>query len=1018
MILFVFWFQNDISVFAQKIENQDYFIRQFTDESGLPQNSVKAIMNDENGFVWLTTEDGLARFDGQRFLIFNKNNVNISSNRFREFVPALVNNPKSEFNFRARCSTGENVSPQKNGTAAVDEHYFPDNFSGYEFVKKYGDTCDFLQNQHPKSFLGQGHKPLLIVGTNANMFVWTNDSVHYYRNGAALGGTAGVYKNVFVTDSNLYGVTANGRFERTIVGAAPEVVKLKGDITSDKSFIRNPSGFDLYWSQVTRQAFIAIEDRLYFIEEKGHSLTTTLLITDLNIPDKEIVAVLYDRNSKAILLGSSTIGFFVCIRKQFQHILSPQPSDDNVFYAQIAFSDDAILTAQGSVLTNTPGKTYSPAHFYDKTARRRSNVYYLAQAKDSTFWIRVSKTVFQYDKSGRHILNKHDFNEEIKALALDEYGILWIGGEIDRLYSLNTMDPKAVPALVAKAAIGEITQIVRRSPAYLLLGTKKGLYQYELKSRHLLSLRDFAHADIRSILISGEDIWISTYGDGIFLWSRGKISKFPLDNNNFLATSHCMTEDNKGFFWITTNKGLFQVAKNDLLQFANNNQKPVYYLYYDKYNGFTSNEFNGGCQPCSVKMADGTLSLPSINGLVWFKPDSMQVELPNKEIFISHIELDGRNVSQEALLKIPRKFRRLRISVSSPYFGSANNLQYDYAIQSKNTPPVWLPIIDNFTLEVPNTASGNYSLLIRKHAGFGASNYSYRKVDLYIVPAWYETIVFKGLLVLAVVLVLWQLLKLRETYMIKKERRKNLYRHYHISNQIVAAINHDIQTPLHYISNSVLQMKDYLDKNLIQNDFITKISEETVNTIGRTRVHTNNLVNYLKSQNKAGAFAVEMQKIDIHEVVSTSCQLLSGTINYREITLSNQIPKPFYVMSDVKLLSVIVHNIIDNAVKLSDSSVTITSGITDSQPYILVTDNASGMPDDILQWLNKKYSSYGEWIRNNEYPDSRGLGIIMVKDLTTLLKIHLHVSSVPGTGSAVRLTFPAPKDLAQHELPM
>jgi signal transduction histidine kinase len=1009
MFVFVFRLLTGIGVVAQKIENQDYFIRQYTDESGLPQNSVKAVMNDENGFIWMTTEDGLARFDGQRFFIFNKNNVKISSNRFAEFVPTLVKNQGQAFNFRARCSTGEYVSPLKNGSATVDKDFFPENFSNYEFVKKYSNNYDFLVNQHAKSFLGQGHKPLLIVSDSREIYVWTNDSVQYYRNGASLGGSAAVYKSVFLAGSNFYGLTENGRFEKSIKGAAPENVTLTGDIQSDRNYLRNPSAIELYWSQVTNQAFITVDDRLYFIEDSGHSLKTTLLLTGFDLKEKDIVAVLFDPKSKSIFMGSSTIGFFVCIRKQFKHILSTQAEDDNVFYAQIAFAYDAVLTAQGSVLTNTPGASYPNADFYNKTARRKSNIYYLAQAKDSTFWIRISKTLFHYDKKGTRVIKKYEFNNEIKALALDEFGVLWVGGDKDRLYFLDTLDPKAEPQLVAKAAFGEITQLVRRSSEKLLLGTKKGLFEFDLNSRHLISLRNFANADIRCLLKSGQDIWISTYGDGIFLWSKGKISKFPLDNNNFLATSHCITEDSKGFFWITTNKGLFQVSKNDLLQFADN-QKPIYYLYYDKHNGFSTNEFNGGCQPCAVKLADGTLSLPSINGLVWFKPDSMQVDLPDKKIFISQIDLDGHNISQESLMSIPRNFRRLRISVSSPYIGSANNLQYEYAIQSGSTPPVWLPIIDNFTLEVPNTASGEYSLWIRKHAGFGPANYSYRKVNMYIVPAWYESLVFKGLLALAVLIILWQLFKLRATYMIKKERRKNLFRHFHISNQIVAAINHDIQTPLHYISNSVMQMKDYLDKNLMHNDFIAEISQETVNTISRARVHTNNLVNYLKSQNKEGAFAVGMEKIDIHEVVSASCQLLSGTVNYREISLTNQIHKPFYVMSDVKLLSVIVHNIIDNAVKLSDSSVTITSGITDDLPYIAVADTAFGMPESILQWLNKKYSSYSEWIRNNEYPEHRGLGIIMVKDLSILLHIDLYVSTEPGKGSVVRLTFPGPKN--------
>jgi signal transduction histidine kinase len=1009
--VFVFWFLQSFSLHGQGIENKDYFIKQYTDDSGLPQNSVKAIMKDENGFVWLTTEDGIARFDGQRFSIFNKTNVNISSNRFAEFVPIMGTKDGPAFNFAAKCATGEYVTPLKNGSVAVDKNFFPKEFINYSHVKKPTKTHDFLTNQHAKSFLGNGHNPFLVIG-NDNTFIWTNDSIFYFRNREPLGGTAGVYKNVFVTGARLYGITDDGRFVKTSLTEALRFVDFSGDIRKDKDFNRDPSAFEFYWSNVTNQAFMAIGDRLYMIEETGPTLNATLLLTGFDVTEKEIVSVFYDQKSKSIFMGSSTMGFFVFIAKQFEHIKSNQAGADNVYYAQMAFHNNTILSVQGSILSNSPAVSYPNAHFYNNTTRRISNKYYIAQAKDSTFWLRISNILYKYSKDAKTILASHKFKEGFKALALDDYGVLWIAADQDKLYALNTRDAKAVPVCILQAGFGEITQMVRHSTDQLLLGTKKGLYQYNLDSKCLLSLRNLAHADIRCLLSSGKDIWISTYGDGIYLWSKGKISKFPLDKNDFLATSHCITEDNRGFFWITTNKGLFQVWKKDLLNFADGRQNTVFYLYYDKRNGFASNEFNGGCQPCSVKLANGTLSLPSINGLVWFKPDSLQIDLPDKKIFTSHIDLDGQHIGENALMQIPRHFRRLSVSVNSPYFGSANNLQFDYAIQSGNKPAVWLPISDNFSIEVPNTVSGKHMLMIRKRAGFGSDNFSYLKLPMYIVPAWYESPLFKGFLALMTVFVLWQLLRLRTTYLIKKERRKNLFRHYHISNQIVAAINHDIQTPLHYISNSVLQMKDQLDKTLVENDLIAKISQETVNTIERARMHTNNLLNYLKSQSKEGAFQVIITKVDVHEVVWNSCQLLSGTVDYRELTLTNQIPKPFYVRSDGKLLSVIVHNLIDNAVKLSDSSVTITSGITDKQPHIMITDTASGMPEVIVQWLNKKYGSYSEWIRNNEYPDSRGLGIIMVKDLCTLLKIDLQVSSISGAGSTIKLTFPASEGTA------
>ncbi|MDQ6478068.1 hypothetical protein [Dyadobacter sp. LHD-138] len=63
--------------------------KHYTDENGLPQNSVKDIAPDLEGFVWLTTENGLVRFDGRRFKVFNKSNLDISTNRLTWFQPSM-----------------------------------------------------------------------------------------------------------------------------------------------------------------------------------------------------------------------------------------------------------------------------------------------------------------------------------------------------------------------------------------------------------------------------------------------------------------------------------------------------------------------------------------------------------------------------------------------------------------------------------------------------------------------------------------------------------------------------------------------------------------------------------------------------------------------------------------------------------------------------------------------------------------------------------------------------------------
>jgi ligand-binding sensor domain-containing protein len=60
-------------------QNQ-YTGSQYTSENGLPQNSIKDIAADSDGFIWLATEDGLVRFDGRQFKVFESSYLKTGDN--------------------------------------------------------------------------------------------------------------------------------------------------------------------------------------------------------------------------------------------------------------------------------------------------------------------------------------------------------------------------------------------------------------------------------------------------------------------------------------------------------------------------------------------------------------------------------------------------------------------------------------------------------------------------------------------------------------------------------------------------------------------------------------------------------------------------------------------------------------------------------------------------------------------------------------------------------------------------
>ena len=66
--------------YINQVNGQQFSVQNYTDENGLPQNSVKSIATDNAGFIWLATENGLVRYDGHQFDLFDKNQTQDNMN--------------------------------------------------------------------------------------------------------------------------------------------------------------------------------------------------------------------------------------------------------------------------------------------------------------------------------------------------------------------------------------------------------------------------------------------------------------------------------------------------------------------------------------------------------------------------------------------------------------------------------------------------------------------------------------------------------------------------------------------------------------------------------------------------------------------------------------------------------------------------------------------------------------------------------------------------------------------------
>ena len=680
---------------SQPPDSIDYTMRHFTDDNGLPQNSIKSMVTDKDGFIWFTTENGLVRYDGQRFHIYDNTSLPVQSNRLGSFYPVNAIDTACCHSFFALSDRNDYLMI-KNGTAVLEKTGLKDFLSRLPFQREYQEKkAVILQNLPGTVKPDTSYKRCIIPDENGGSFVCTPRQVAHYsglKKEYELDFSCPDFYSLFRIGNALFQATSKGQFKKIESGVAGSVL-LEGDILRDRFYQRGITRPDIFWNNADGKTFVYLQKKLYLLSRNAAgNLETKLILSGFDCRANNIVSLCYNEESRTLFAGSLSRGLYSFTSKQFRTLGIAGDERDNVYYAISAWGDSQVLTTQGNLLGSAQSiilpvmKKIGDADRYSMLIDRRGYI-----------WSKTGDWVNKFDQQGKKILARWNFRGKVTQLYEGRDGIIWIATASMGLYQLDPLSDRAIPdSFQTNPMVQDISCLQEESDSILWVGTGRGLYRVHLQSRNVDTINGLQHFYIRSIYIPVKgETWATTYGAGFFLFSKNGLTSFPKDRDGYLNTAHCIAEDSLGYYWITTNKGLFQASRKELLDFSQGKQQSVFYLYHNRDEGFYTNEFNGGCQPCAVKLANGAIALPSLNGVVTFHPAGIKTILPDKKIFIDRIEADQVAMPLADTIRLSRGFRLLQIYCSTPYGGNEYNVNLQYALVKGGERPIWLPL-DNF----------------------------------------------------------------------------------------------------------------------------------------------------------------------------------------------------------------------------------------------------------------------------------------------------------------------------------
>ncbi len=986
-----------LTVFSQ---SKPYVVTNYTSENGLPQNTVKKILFDKQGFCWFSTEAGLVRFDNRNFKVFGHDNVDgLRSERIVAMSATRTGEIYAQNTDYQDVTIVQNGNNKATRPALVKNamYYYPDNgwLSTNDRISAVWDSLTL-----------QIHIPEL------RHFTTLKNKEVYLQNGKQLFYINGQYsKKISESSQNTVCTSPVGDAcfiqlwkDHTITvwrkGIQSKQKEIVGDYFS-KMAISLAEQEKLLWCPTG--TFLYANRNLYAITENNGVVSSKLVLE--NLPFATPLSIYYDNFSNIFYVGTSTEGLYIIKISDFVYPKIPLEFAPFNFYTLIKTSNDDIITQ--NIVVPRSCKPYAANldnNFRIAAYMNNDNSMYY----ESGF--RLCKYLFPADK----VKTLLQLDDQLVSVLPVKAGNGILACTKKTLFFLSDQDSllweKRLPTN------NKATGLYFYNDRYLL-ATNKGLFLYDMeKNKVECSILDSFY--IRSVFIDGGHVWIGTDGNGAFLYQNKRVYPLPLGTQKALKTIHAFIPDGRGYFWLPTNNGLFKVGIDDLEISATKQKKNVYLYMFNKKNGLRTNEFNGGCIPQYQWLSDSTLVLPSLNGLVEFKPKDIHVLYPESQIYIDEIVLDGianRTLDQSKHIELPPNFRALSLEVSCPYFGNIENLQLEYAILGSDTSQ-WLSVPDNGQIQINTLPDGNYKLIVRKAGESLNSIHFTLEIRIRVLPYYYRTWWFYSLLVIIGItasliaihlrirniknekLKIEKLVNIRTseldgTIKLLVQSESDLRKSNHVKDQLIAMITHDLRSPVRFLST----ISNYLVRqfNVLEPKSLFGRLRELNSSISSLKGFIEQFFSWAISQ--SNDFQVHKETFSISEVFSDVKSLYTEILSFNNNTLEIG-TADLACYSDKHILSLVLRNLVDNANKNTDNgTIALRCERKGNDLYVYVSDTGNGLRQDEMDLFVSASQGLAE----------TGHGSILILNMLQKIKGRLVVESRQNKGSLFTVIIPA-----------